>query len=75
MNRQRLATMLIAGLLISNPALSQDHWETAIFAGDSWNYIIPSQEPSSDWNSINFDDKTTFYLLSAVMANNQIILL
>ena len=55
MNRQRLATMLIAGLLISNPALSQDHWETAIFAGDSWNYIIPSQEPSSYWNTVNFD--------------------
>ena len=56
MTSTRLATLLIVGLLFPNPLRSQDHWETAIFAGDNWSYIIPSTQPSSDWNTINFDD-------------------
>ena len=56
MNNMRLAFLLIVGLLFPNPLRSQDHWETAIFAGDNWSYIIPSTQPSSDWNTINFDD-------------------
>jgi hypothetical protein len=56
MTSTRLATLLIVGLLFLNPLRSQDHWETAIFAGDNWSYIIPSTEPSSDWNTVNFDD-------------------
>ena len=52
----QLAGLLIAGILFLNPLLSQDHWETAIFAGDIWSYIIPSSEPSSNWNTVNFDD-------------------
>ena len=56
MTSTRLATLLIVGLLFLNPLRSQDHWETAIFAADNWSYIIPSTQPSSDWNTINFDD-------------------
>jgi len=56
MNKLPLVGLLIAGSLMTDLLLSQDHWETAIFADDNWNYIIPSQEPSSDWNTINFDD-------------------
>ncbi len=56
MTSTRLATLLIVGLLFPNPLRSQDHWETAIFAEDNWSYIIPSTQPSSDWNTINFDD-------------------
>ncbi len=56
MTSTRLATLLIVGLLFPNLLRSQDHWETAIFAGDNWSYIIPSTQPSSDWNTINFDD-------------------
>ncbi|SVD52841.1 uncharacterized protein METZ01_LOCUS405695, partial [marine metagenome] len=56
MNKLPLVGLLIAGFLMTDSLLSQDHWETAIFADDNWNYIIPSQEPSSDWNTINFDD-------------------
>ena len=56
MPRMQLAGLLIAGFLFPNPLLSQDHWETAIFAGDNWNYIIPSTEPSFTWNTVNFDD-------------------
>ena len=47
MNKLPLVQLLIAVLLQSDYILSQDHWETAIFADDNWNYIIPSQEPSS----------------------------
>ena len=56
MNKLPLVQLLIAVLLQSDYILSQDHWETAIFADDNWNYIIPSQEPSSDWNTVMFDD-------------------
>ena len=56
MNKLPLVQLLIAVLLQSDYILSQDHWETAIFADDNWNYIIPSQEPSSDWNTVTYDD-------------------
>ena len=56
MNKPSLFPLLIAVLFVSDYLSSQDHWETAIFADDTWNYIIPSLEPSSDWNTLNFDD-------------------
>ena len=56
MNKPSLSPLLIAVLFVSDYLSSQDHWETAIFADDTWNYIIPSSEPSSDWNTLNFDD-------------------
>ena len=34
----------------------QHHWETAIFASDDWNYIIPDSEPLDSWKTIDFDD-------------------
>ncbi len=36
--------------------LSQDHWETAVYADDEWVYLIPESELLSDWNTIGFDD-------------------
>ena len=36
--------------------LSQDHWETAVYAGDNWSYIVPETELPTDWNSLDFDD-------------------
>ena len=35
---------------------SQEHWETAIFAEDDWEYLVPDQEVPSDWNEIDFDN-------------------
>ena len=26
-----------------------DHYESIILANDSWNYIVPTSEPASDW--------------------------
>ncbi len=39
-----------------NILLSQAHWETAIFAEDNWQYHIPDEELSIQWNTIDFDD-------------------
>ena len=36
--------------------LSQDHWETAIFADDIWRYNVPDTELASDWNTNSFND-------------------
>ena len=36
--------------------IAQNHWETAVFASDEWKYIVPSSEPSSNWNEIDYDD-------------------
>ena len=36
--------------------LSQDHWETAVYADDEWAYLIPESELLSDWSTIGFDD-------------------
>ena len=42
-------------LILLTVAWSQDHWETAIFAGDDWHYFIGNQEPPSDWMNVSFD--------------------
>ena len=33
-----------------------DHWETAIFEGDSWHYEIPAAAVDPAWNTVGFDD-------------------
>lgn len=33
-----------------------DHWESVILPGDSWNYQIPTAQPSVEWTQLNFDD-------------------
>ena len=43
-------------IIILNIILSQDHWETAIYADDEWSYLVPIEEPQNDWNSLNFND-------------------
>ena len=43
-------------IFLINFIASQDHWETAIFASDDWKFSIPNAEPSSNWNTIDFDD-------------------
>ena len=47
---------LLVFLISGSVVLSQDHWETAIYAGDDWNYRVPIEELPSDWNILNFDD-------------------
>ena len=47
---------LLASLFVVSVILSQDHWETAVYADDVWVYLIPESELLSDWNTIGFDD-------------------
>ncbi|NQV50147.1 MAG: CotH kinase family protein [Candidatus Marinimicrobia bacterium] len=47
---------ILSLFILLNIAWSQDHWETAVFAGDDWHYFIGNQEPPSDWMTIPFDD-------------------
>jgi hypothetical protein len=34
------------------------HWETAVFAGDTWKYLMPTSEPDATWRSTGFDDSS-----------------
>ena len=34
----------------------QGNWETAVFAEDSWKYIVPTGSVNEDWKNIIFDD-------------------
>ena len=43
-------------LVFTQTLLSQDHWETAVFANDSWRYLVPDSEPVANWNELSFDD-------------------
>ena len=47
---------LLASLFVVSVCLSQDHWETAVYAGDNWAYLLPESELPPDWNTIGFDD-------------------
>ncbi len=33
------------------------YWQTIIDWGDEWKYLVPTQEPPADWNTITFDDQ------------------
>ena len=46
------------GIFIVQVGLSQDHWETAINAGDEWAYLIPKSDLPSDWKSLDFDESS-----------------
>ena len=36
--------------------MSQDHWETAIYADDPWHYFVGESEPESNWRNVEFND-------------------
>ncbi len=33
-----------------------NHWETVVYAEDTWKYIVPSSEVDSTWNQVSFND-------------------
>ncbi len=33
-----------------------DHWESIVKEDDTWQYMIPTSEPASDWTDIGFND-------------------
>ena len=50
--------ILLILLYLLNLSYSQDHWETAIYANNEWSYLVPIEEPNSNWNSLNYDDSS-----------------
>lgn len=37
-------------------AFSQvDHWESVVLPGDSWQYLVPEEQPDVSWTSLSFD--------------------
>lgn len=46
-------------LLISNQGFAQiDHWETAVFADDNWQYRTGESGFPTDWFTVNFNDNS-----------------
>ncbi|MEI6749718.1 MAG: lamin tail domain-containing protein [Bacteroidota bacterium] len=35
-----------------------NHWETAVFAQDTWQYFVGAEEPPPNWKAIDFDAST-----------------
>ena len=40
-----------------NLITAQTRWETAVSANQDWKYIIPTEQPSINWNQIVFNDQ------------------
>ena len=49
-------SFLLFFTLLGNSILSQDHWETAIYANDQWHYFVGASEPESNWRMVEFND-------------------
>ena len=47
---------LLSFVFIVSVVLSQDHWETAVYADDQWHYFVGESEPESNWRNVEFND-------------------
>lgn len=54
----RTTVFVLAILLLSlSSVLAQiDHWESVIKAGNTFNYLVPTSQPSTQWTQFDFDD-------------------
>ena len=50
------AVFLLIYLLFLSISFAQDHWETAIYSDDIWNYDLPDSEPHYSWRLLSFND-------------------
>ncbi|MFC0876736.1 CotH kinase family protein [Saccharicrinis sp. FJH2] len=51
--------VLLAILFSVIPAFPQvDHYETIIYAEDTWHYFVGISEPAATWNTVDFDDSS-----------------
>ena len=50
--------IIILLLTLLNIGWSQEHWETAVYESDIWNYYPALVEPPADWMSSDFDDSS-----------------
>ena len=35
-----------------------DHWESVVLPGDQWQYLLPSTQPNSNWNQVEFNSSS-----------------
>ena len=49
---------LCSVIFLSERVLAQDHWETVVYADQTWRYFRGTSEPPSSWRSILFNDNS-----------------
>ena len=49
---------IILIILNVNIAVSQttNHWETAVFANDTWSYFVGNSQPNAGWTELNYNE-------------------
>ena len=56
----RFILVSVLSLIGCQSAFAQEgtinHWESVIYANDTWHYFVGISEPSSDWKTVAFDD-------------------
>ena len=53
----RTAFYILTFFLFQFSVFSQtDHLETLVYAEDEWSFLVPNEEPSSNWRESEFDD-------------------
>jgi hypothetical protein len=53
--RHILFLTVLVQCAVATSALSQSHWETAIYAEDTWHYFVGTNPPPANWSEIDFD--------------------
>jgi hypothetical protein len=49
----------LIGLFVSFLTYAQiDHWESVVLQGDQWQYLLPSSQPNSNWNQVEFNSSS-----------------
>ncbi|MDW3192666.1 MAG: CotH kinase family protein [Cytophagales bacterium] len=49
--------LVICFLFLNLIAFGQvDHWESVVLPEDSWQYLVPDEQPDVSWTSLSFDD-------------------
>jgi len=52
-----LFVVIIQWAMLSD-AVSQTHWETAIYTEDTWYYFVGTSAPPTNWNELDFDESS-----------------
>ena len=51
--------LYLIGIICSFSIHAQiDHWESVVLPGDQWNYLVPTSQPSSSWNQLDFNSSS-----------------
>jgi len=53
----RIFTLLITGIFFTLTSTAQiNHWETAVYNADNWQYFVGNSQPPANWNTPIFND-------------------